>query len=717
MTYLKDFRKKIETNDYPGFLKIWEEYCYSDEIDEDEFLLILEESKKSDLSPSFGRHVDRGVLLWRIMKDPQKRDKAIQLIFDIQNVNSEELAEIAFDFLTQKYPNDAHAEEKIRITGLKTKENFQRALSGYELLTHLKPGKFVYHTAGWGTGEVLDVSLIREEVTIEFEYVLGAKTFSFKNALKTLIPLQDNHFLSLRFGNPDELEKEAKKDPLKVIHMLLNDLGPKTSQEMKDELCEFVIPEEEWSKWWQSARTKMKKDTKMAFPSSSKEPFSLLREGVSHEDALYKALEAHPQLKESTLLTYNFIRDFSESLKNEGVKNTLKNKIEDLLKNAQNEGEKLQLYFLLEELGEHNDAITNIITHTPSFNELIEQIDIVALKKRALMEIRKLKSDWQELFFNLFYSLQQNVLREYLLSELENISPASLFEEKILELVAHPYYYPYLFVWYFQKIIEKESSLPYANKEGQIKFLEAFFILLSHIELKADYKDLAKKMVSILLAKRYKIIRKVFEQSSIEDLKEFILLASKCLSIADHDKKIIHSLAAVVYPSLKTFQNTPEEPIEEDIIWTTAEGYIKAQKKLKHLSEIEILENAKEIEEARSHGDLRENAPYKAALERRDRLQTELKSLSEQLNKAKVLSKDLVNINHVDVGTVIKCIDSDGKTQLFTLLGPWDANPERNVLSINSKVAQKMKGKKAGETFEFQGHPLTIKEISNYFET
>ena len=47
-------------------------------------------------------------------------------------------------------------------------------------------GNFVFHTGGWGTGEIVDVSLVREELVLEFEYVVGSQHFSFEKAFKTL---------------------------------------------------------------------------------------------------------------------------------------------------------------------------------------------------------------------------------------------------------------------------------------------------------------------------------------------------------------------------------------------------------------------------------------------------------------------------------------------------------------------------------------------------
>ena len=48
----------------------------------------------------------------------------------------------------------------------------------------MEKGKFVYHTSGWGTGEIMEISPVREQVAIEFENVLGIKHISFDNAFK-----------------------------------------------------------------------------------------------------------------------------------------------------------------------------------------------------------------------------------------------------------------------------------------------------------------------------------------------------------------------------------------------------------------------------------------------------------------------------------------------------------------------------------------------------
>ena len=97
------------------------------------------------------------------------------------------------------------------------------------------------------------------------------------------------------------------------------------------------------------------------------------------------------------------------------------------------------------------------------------------------------------------------------------------------------------------------------------------------------------------------------------------------------------------------------------MIWTTQEGYEKVQKQIKHIAEHEVVENAKEIAEARGHGDLKENSEYKFAQEKRARLQAELKMLSKQFQKARVIAPDDVVKGEGSIGSIVQLEGKDGQ--------------------------------------------------------
>jgi len=717
MTYLKDFKERINKSDYPSFLKLWEEYCYIDVPNDEEFLKILRLAKDSEIATAFGQHVEKGLAVWKLVQDNFLSHEILKLIFDIQKTDSETLSQIALQYLEQKYPNDPLYSEKLRLIGLRSDNSFQGAIANYELLTHMAKGKFVFHKAGWGTCEIVDVSMIREEVELECDLVVGQKILSFANAFNTLVPLSNDNFLSRRFGNPDLLEKQAKQNPVEIIQILLRDLGPKTAYEIKEELLELVIPEKDWNRWWQSARSKLKKESKIQTPKSTKEPFILRESAISFEKTFQEALEKKPEVNETIQMVYSFLRDFPETLKNAEFKQSLITKLKDVLATENlSESQVIQLNFFLVDLqSASSEPIKEIIQSTKDFQNFLQQVEIIAFKKRILTEVKKFKEDWEDVFLEILFTLELNILRDYVLNELQKSGNLEKLKNKLGHLISHPIAYPESLIWYFNKVIGKQEDLPFSDRDGQAKIFENFLILLSKIGERPALRDLGKKMINTILNNRYKIVRDVLETSTIDEAKEYILLSTKCNLLSDHDIKIFQSLAEVVHPSLSSMRKTPEVEKEEDVIWTTEEGYQKIKQKISNIATVETVQNAKEIEDARALGDLRENAEFKAALEKRDRLQSELKLLSDQLNKAKIIIDDDINTNEVSVGCKVVCENEQGKLSTFSILGPWDAKPEENILSFQSKVAQEMIGKKVGDEFYFQSEKFFIKKILNYF--
>ncbi len=718
MSYLKDFQTHIANHDYPSFLKLWEEYCSGDEVEAEELCEILRAVKSSDIVEPVGRHVDRILPLWQKLPEDALSHEAIKLIFDIETSNSESLAELAYSYLKNRYGDQEFFNDKIRLIGLRGKEKFKGTISNYELLTHMEKGKYVFHTGGWGVGEIVDVSRVREQLTLEFDYVPGKKELSFATAFKTLIPIPDDHFLALRFGSPDLLEKKAKEQPVEVIRMLLRDMGPKTAADIKDELCDLVIPASEWTRWWQTARAKVKKDTMIQTPEEIRDPFRILKKEITHEERLHQVLENKPDANTLIQMVYTFLRDFPETLKNIEFKATLVAKLNEMLSFKEiSTPQELQIHFFLQDLNNIKDypIIGEIIKRFETIEHILNHIEVLSFKKRVLIESRKHRPDWKVNFLTLLFKVDQAPLRDYILSELTAAKAEAELKQKFQDLYTHPGRHPEAFMWYFQKV-QSQSSIPFSDKQGKTRFFEGLLILLSNVENDPEQRELVKKIHALLSNGRFAIVRQMMQESTLEDVKEFLLLASKSHSLSDHDQKIFHSLAEVVHPSLVKTRKKQETSAaqETQIIWTTAEGYQKLQQRIQQIATVETVENAKEIEIARAHGDLRENAEFKAALEKRDRLQSELKLLSDQLNKTRVITKDDISTDEVGIGVIVECTNTKGQKVSYTLLGPWDADTDKNILTFQSKLAQTMNGKSVGDKFVVQNEELTIAAIRSY---
>lgn len=719
MGYLEEFQAQINQRNFSKFLQLWEEYCTCDVVEVEELEYLLKIIKNSDFAKPFGKVIESTLPLWEKIQDPEASYKIIKLLIDLQSTNSPLLAEIALNQLKQRYEKDPYFQDRLKLVGLRTKDNFQGALSNYDLLAHMGKGKFVFHTGGWGTGEIVDLSTLREQITIEFDNVSGRKHLSFINAFKTLLPLEDDKFLARRFANPDKLEQEAKENPVEIMKLLLRDLGPKNAAEIKDELCELVIPEADWTKWWQNTRAKLKKDPLIESPTHLKDPFRLRKAELTADERMEKALKNTSNISEFIQSSYNFVRDLPNARKHQEIKNTLKTKLLEHLSDSQiSPEEELQIYVFLESMFSHQvegktaESIIRVLKNIP---EIINNIEIQAFRKRVLSLVREFREDWPAIFLQVLFSPQQSPLRDFLLKELNQGETQKLLVKKLEALLHHPAESPETFVWYFQKLTsENDPSLPYGDKKGVGLFFESFLILLNQIEGRPEYRDLVKKIYNMITSKRFALVRSIIEGTSIEFIKEFLLLVSKCQTFTDHDTKILRSLAEVVQPSLADAKHKKKQ-WDENVIWTTEAGYLNTQDRIRQIGTVEIIENAREVEAARALGDLRENSEYKFAVERRGRLQGELKTLSDQLKRARIITKDDILPGEVGVGSVVDVLDGTGNKITYKILGPWDANPDEHILSFQSKFAQAMVGCKEGESFKFRDEEYTISKVNSFF--
>lgn len=712
MSYLNEFHKRIEAKDFMGLLQLWEEYCTCDEVDGIELKKILRLISESEYCDSFGNYSESILPLWKSVAGSEVGDDIFELILDIQNTNSRVLAGLALSFLKDRFGDDPYFNEKIRLVGLRNKSSFRKAVRNFKLLNHIKEGSFVFHKAGWGTGEIISISLIREELCIEFENVLGKKQVSFENAFKTLSPLPSEHFLSLRFGSPDKLEAIAKSDPIGTIRKLLTDLGPKTAAEIKEEMCELVIPKEQWTSWWQLARTKLKKEPTIATPSSLGEPFYIRQQALKPKDRFESSLQAAKSTDDKIIACYNFIRDFSEQLRHSEVMEMLEKTLKELLGSTINQGQRFEILSLCLETNSKQECqkqLTSFVDKLDNPASLLSQISIVALQKKLLIQIHATKVQWPTLFAELLLVVDQSLLRDYLFKELL-LGSRKVLDMQLERVLDKPKNHAEFLFWYLQKITQ-DSTLPYGTREGVWRVVEGYLTALHAVE--PSQPSLAKKMASLITSKRYALTRQIMEGGDIDFLQEFLLLASKCQSFSSHDNKIFASLATVVCPELKSYLENDEASIAERVIWTTEKGLAKIRDRVEQLSTVEMLDNAKEIETARAHGDLKENSEYKYALERRSRIQGEIRSLSRQMAHAKVISRHELDTSKVSVGTHVTLKTSEGPTLHYTILGPWDSDTENNIISFQSKLALMLIGKKVGESVNIQGITCEIEKIES----
>jgi transcription elongation factor GreA-like protein/transcription elongation GreA/GreB family factor len=715
MSYVEEFRSRLAARDYNKVLVLWQEYCENDEVDSDELVRILLLVKQSDFAKNFGQYVEAILPLVMTIAEDDVRLEVLRHIYDLETSNSQALWDLAMELLKAKFGTDPRYQDKLRLVGLRTKENFQGALSNFLLLNHFAKGNYVFHNAGWGVGEIVDFSFLREQVSVEFENLQGSKRdISFKNAFRSLSPLPKDHFYVLRFASPEVLEQQAKEDAVGLVSRILKDLGPKSASEIKELLSGFVLDEEAYVKWWQGTRTKLKKDGHIEAPKNPKDQFSLRKALLSLDERIERGLHGKITFPEILGALYTLVRDFPDLARNEKTKKVIIQKAKELLSiEGVGEVDELQVYFFIEQVQEENEygeRIRKIVMSIDNWEKVLSSIDIIAMRKRLLQAVQQIRPDWEKIFLFMMQVAEPAQLRDYALKELSVPTVHPALAAELENLISHPELHPEGFLWYFQKVISEEAPLLTSQRDKE-RLLESFLLLLATMEQRRDEKDFVKKMLAVLTGQRFLVVRNILKGTDLVYAREFLLIASKCHSLRPQDQTTLRSLVEVVHGGPSADQGAS---IDQSVIWTTEAGYERVREKIRHIGVVEVVENAKEIEAARAHGDLRENSEFKFAMERRSRLQNELKVLSDQFHRARIITADDISTESVGIGARVLLKDPKGESVTITILGPWDAAPEQNILSTQSKLAQSLLGKKVGNRFEFRGEPMTIVKIESY---
>jgi len=133
----------------------------------------------------------------------------------------------------------------------------------------------------------------------------------------------------------------------------------------------------------------------------------------------------------------------------------------------------------------------------------------------------------------------------------------------------------------------------------------------------------------------------------------------------------------------------------------TPDGYERLKEQLRTLKGPKRMEVAKQLETARAHGDLRENAEYDAAKEAKAQLESRIRTLEEKLVRAKVVDLKDAPTDKVYFGTTVELKNKKtGQNITFTFVADDEADVSKNKLSISSPIGKSLLGHKKGETVE-----------------
>ena len=161
-------------------------------------------------------------------------------------------------------------------------------------------------------------------------------------------------------------------------------------------------------------------------------------------------------------------------------------------------------------------------------------------------------------------------------------------------------------------------------------------------------------------------------------------------------KEVFTSLAVLFF----NIKNTGEEMEKFPL---TKVGYNLLEAELKNLKGVERPNIIAAISEARAQGDLSENAEYSAAKEKQSFIEGRIQDLEAVLSRAQVIDVPSIKSNVIRFGATVLVADEDTDAEKsYQIVGDYEADIEKNKISLSSPLAKALIGKEVGDVAEFR---------------
>ena len=567
-----------------------------------------------------------------------------------------------------------------------------------EKLEQLKPGTFCLHKS-WGFGRVAQWNLLLNQILIDF---IGKKghAMQLQYAAENLEIIPADHFLARKANDLAATKKLAKDDPVVVVRNILDSLnGKATAQQISEWMVPDVFTDAEWKKWWDSARKQMKASGAFSIPVKKTDPVQLRAEGVSQADELIVAFN-HAHQPKQQIAALEQILKFQEQFK-EPEKQL--QPVIATIENVATRNQKLhpeltfELVLLRDELLErfHQLKTTHIgLTVVKLIVDEEKRLVIILPKLSAAKEKRILQTlptalgeRWSARALQLMQATHGRMVAQIphvfrdagKQAELQTMLERSIREHSATSE---------MLVWL---CMERKDWPELINPE----LLAAILSALEREQHSAPGR--ASKLQRWLVDDR-QLIADLFADADVGLARDTMRRLQLSPLFDELTKRSLLARVVKVFPDLESMiaGAQPQEKAAPLIVsWSSLE---KKKAEFEELVKKKIPENTKEIQVARSYGDLSENFEYKAAKQMQAVLVRRRSELERDLQNARGTSFESPDTSRVSIGTIVTVRDKNSKkSETYTILGAWDGDPDRNIISYQTAIGQALLGKKTGD--------------------
>ena len=566
-----------------------------------------------------------------------------------------------------------------------------------QALEKLSPGTFVVHKS-WGFGQVDAVNFLVSQMTIHFTAKKG-HPMQLQYAAETLEPLAPDHILAQVAADAAAVKTRANGDAVGLMRALLGSFGGKATQ---DQITQALVPavfsEAEFKKWWEATKKTLKRDGHFVVPAKKTAPFELRATPVSHAAEFLTTLANARQLKDQ-------LTALDQILKNLGEFTDAATQLTPVLATADSQARKnqrlntaqaLEMLLTRDEIAEKTslpkgaDALAVDQILRDEKRRLVTLIgDLPAAKhKRVFAEIpAAFGDDWPAVALDLATRGSTRLVTEAARLLEEKGQTEALLKGIDREIRDHAITSETL-IWLCKE------------RDGVVADLVNPRLLSSIIgALERDQFDEAKRdrRLHDLLLNDKELLPDLIATATLEDMRNIMQKLMRTPVFEELNKRSLLGRIIRVFPEMQALVSGDSDAKQETLVvsWESLE---KRKIAFDELVNKTIPENVKEISVARSYGDLRENFEFKAAKEMQRVLGRRRSEMERDLSLARGTDFANSDATRASIGTIVTLRETTGgRLDVYTILGAWDGDPEKGIVSYQSALAQALMGHQPGE--------------------
>ncbi|PYK41546.1 MAG: hypothetical protein DME60_02865 [Verrucomicrobia bacterium] len=577
-------------------------------------------------------------------------------------------------------------------------ESGKLTAKGSEQLEKLKPGTFCLHRS-WGFGRVAEWNLLLNQIVIDFT---GKKShpMQVQYAAENLTPLASEHFLARKANDLALIKKLAGEDRVALVRNIIESRGGQaTAAQIGEWLVGDVLSEAEWKRWWESTKKLLKASGAFSIPAKKTEPIQLRGEGVSHADELIASFNKARQPKEQ-------IAALEQILKFHSQFNQPEKQLQPIIATIENmavRNQKLHPELAFELIIARDDLLERVPQlHTTHIGLTLSKLILeeekrlasvlpklpAAKEKRVLQALPSaLGPRWTERALQLMQGNHGRMVAQIprILSEAgQHAELRTMLERSIREHSATSE----MLAWLCSER-ERWSELITPDLLG------AIFATLEREQHNSPGR--ASKLQRALVEDR-QLLGDIVKKADVGIARDMMRRLQLSPLFDELTKRSLLGRIVKVYPELEgtITGGQPEEKTAQLIVsWSSLE---RRKAEYEELVKAKIPANTKEIALARSYGDLSENFEFKAAKQMQSVLMRRKAELEQMLHNARGTSFENIDTSRVSIGTIVTLRAVETKIEeTYTILGAWDGDPDRHIISYQTAIGQALLGHKVGD--------------------